>query len=175
MPNRAAGPRMHPGPSLPASRQGQEARSAASPPLLAPKCPRPSYGSVVALKFVAFERDKKVGQIAFCDWDRSATHRLTTNWQLHWTPPPRTGFGLPRCNGWPQLDRVFDTEPDLVERSGRLATSSGLIGGRFPYNARCRDSLEARLDQHQRNATLSRERRTGLRKQQGPDSKRIRP
>jgi hypothetical protein len=39
----------------------------------------------VALNFVALERDKKVGQIAFCDRDASATHRLTTNWQVHWT------------------------------------------------------------------------------------------
>lgn len=85
--------------------------------------PAPSYGFVVALKFVAFERDKKVGQIAFCDRDRSANHCLTTNWQLHWTQL-RTGFGLlPRCNGRPQL------EPDVVERSGRLATSSGLTAG----------------------------------------------
>lgn len=120
-----------------------------------PECglaPAPSYGFVVALKFVALERDKKVGQIAFCDRDRSATHCLTTNWQLHWTQP-RTGFGLlPRCNGWPQLDRVFDAEPDLVERSGRLATSSGLIGGRFPYQneyglnpARSSEALPASL------------------------------
>jgi hypothetical protein len=82
----------------------------------------------VALKFVALERDKKVGQIALCDQYAPATHRLKTNWQLHWTQPPRTGFGLPRCKGWPQRDRVFDAEPGLVERSGRLPTSSGLIG-----------------------------------------------
>jgi hypothetical protein len=138
--------------------------------------PAPSYGFVAALKFVAFERDKKVGQIAFCDRYASATHCLTTNWQLLWTQPPRTGCGLPQCNGWPQLDRVFDAEPDLVERSGRLATSSGLTAGAVSIQrSLSRFARSASGSTPTKNVTLSRERRTGLRKQQGPDSKRIRP
>jgi hypothetical protein len=54
--------------------------SAAAPLLLAPNVRAPSYGLWWrrTQKSVALERDKKAGQIAFCDRDASATDRLTT-------------------------------------------------------------------------------------------------
>jgi len=128
MPNRAAGPRTHPGPSLPGSRQGQEARSAATPPLLAPKCPRPILW-VCGGAEVCRPPTRQEGR----------TNRFLRSGLSATQPPHNQQAALldaaaaqrlrspPGCNGWPQLDRVFDA--DQMERSGRLATSSGLIGG----------------------------------------------
>jgi hypothetical protein len=99
----------------------------------------PYNGFVVAPKFVALERDNKVGQIAFCDRDRSATHRLTTNWQLHWTGPPRTCFGLPGATAG--LNSIESLMLNRAPGSGLVVWRRALASsaGRLPYNARCRE------------------------------------
>jgi hypothetical protein len=70
---------------------------------------------------------------------RSATHRLTTNWQLHWTGPPRTGFGLPGATAG--LNSIESLMLNRAPGSGLVVWRRALASsaGRLPYNARCRE------------------------------------
>ena len=137
--------------------------------------PAPSYGFVVALKFVALERDNRSGKSpSAIGIDRPPTASQPTGSFIGRSRRAPASFSPGATAGLNSIESLMLNRTSwsgLVVWRQALASSAG----RFTYNARCGDSLEARPDQHQRNVTLSCERRTGLRKQQGPDSKRMRP